>query len=125
MHGGDGPGRPAAAEGAGAAAKRAGNRRRGGREWAGVRTSVAITMLICGTALVIMPQIHSAVLGANRLYAAAIASHRPRGGAGLPDVPAPRWMAPVSAGLGGVLVVAAGIGAAAGARRGDRDEAVN
>lgn len=104
----------------------AGNRRGGGREWAGVRTGVAITMLICGTALVVMPQIHSAVLGANRLYASAIASHRPEGGAGLPDVSAPGWMAPVSAGLGGVLIVAAGVGAAAGARgRGTGDEAVD
>lgn len=79
-------------------------------------------MLICGTALVIMPQIHSAVLGANRLYAGAIASHRPAGGAGLPDVSAPGWMAPASTGLGGALIVAAGVSAAvSGAReRGKR-----
>lgn len=83
-------------------------------------------MLICGTALVIMPQIHSAVLGANRLYAGAIASHRPQGGARLPDVSTPGWMGPASTGLGGVLIVVAGVGAAGGARgRGLGDEAVD
>src|SRR5690606_2923761 len=78
------------------------------REWADMRTSVAITMLVCGTALVIMPQIHSAVLEANRLYASAIASHRPEAGAGEEGVGtavAPGWMAPASTGLGGLLIV--------------------
>lgn len=81
-------------------------------------------MLVCGTALVVMPQIHSAVLGANRLYASAIASHRPEGGPGVAGVVAPGWMAPASTALGGLLIVAGGGGAAAG-RRGDRDEAIN
>lgn len=31
-----------------------------------------ITLLICGTCLVIMPQIHESVVAANSLYAAAI-----------------------------------------------------
>lgn len=66
-----------------------------------------MTMLACGTALILMPQIHAAVLAANLLHAAAIARHSPRGAEDLPVVAPPAWMAPMSVALGGCLILGA------------------
>ncbi len=63
----------------------------------------AITLIICGTALALMPLIYAAVERANVLYARAIAAANDvvldeSGGMGA------AWLAPVSVGLGVVMI---------------------
>lgn len=91
-----------------------GNRGGSDCEPAGMRSALAITLAMCGTALILAPQVHDAVLGANRLYAAAITSHARQPAAELPEVAPPDWMAPASVALGAALVVCAAVGSAPG-----------
>ncbi len=84
----------------------------------GVRTGPIITTLVCGTALVIMPQIHAAVFSANLLaYAGVIAAGDRPPVEGLAEVAAPGWMAPASTALGVGMIIAGAL-AGLGARRG-------
>ncbi len=81
-----------------------------------MKNGVAITLIICGTALVLMPQVHHAVVAANTLYAQAIAMRFADATGGEAPVIEPvrgqSWVAGVSVGAGVGMILAGACGVA-------------
>lgn len=75
-----------------------------------------VSLVVCGTGLVLMPQIHHAVVAANVLYARAIAA-RMGEELGVEGMGAPGWMSVVSVGVGIGMI---GVGVVGGRREGGR-----
>lgn len=71
---------------------------------------IALSLVICGTCLVLMPQIHESVVSANTLFALGIARDSSSGTASLIEEVSLRqksWMAGLSL-LSGILVILVG-----------------
>jgi hypothetical protein len=84
------------------------------------QTALLVTLIICGTALVLMPQIHASVVSANALYAVAIQPEFLEDDALALEqslIGVASWMSYLSLGIGAAsILVGAGLGIGTGLR---------
>ena len=82
-----------------------------------MRTAVAVTLIVCGTTLGLMPGVHHSVVVANQEYGAGM-----RGQAGVVSENLPGYVYPVIFTMGGTMIVAGLIGGAMNRlRQGERE----